>query len=237
MIRKDERFDESYYREWLCDRYIFNEERKAIVQLYLKMIMSRKGNIERILDIGCGYGYFLEVCLQAGIPQVYGVDISTSAFEKSKVLGKAKVEQLDFSRQRSSFDVNFFDVITAFDVIEHVEDEDFFVEEVYRILKKGGLLFLITPNEDSWLRDIYMKLIYGRDDPTHINVQGWKHWEKLLTKSGFDGVEIKGSLLHGFPPTTTLRGKFKRFSTVKPLLLPIRLGSKILDRLFIFASK
>jgi len=237
MIRKDERFDESYYREWLCDRYIFNEERKAIVQFYLRMVLSRTKKIQRILDIGCGYGYFLNICLQAGIPEVHGVDIGTAAIEKSKALEKAKVEKLDFSKEQSPFNASFFDVVTAFDVIEHVEDEDFFAKEAFRVLKKGGLLFLVTPNRDSLPRDIYMRLIYGRDDPTHINVQGWRHWEKLLMKSGFNGVEIKGSVLHGFPPTTTLRGKFKRLSTVKPILLPIRLGSRILDRLFIFATK
>lgn len=236
-MRKDERFDESYYREWLCDRYTFNEERKAIVQFYLTMALSRTHRVRRILDIGCGYGYFLNVCVQAGIPEIHGVDIGTAAFEKSKALERAKVEKLDFSKERSPFNENFFDVVTAFDVIEHVEDEEFFVKEAFRILRKGGLLFLITPNGDSWIRDIYMKLIYGGDDPTHVNIQGWKHWEKLLAKSGFDRTEIKGSLVHGFPPTTTLRGKFKRVSTVKPILLPIRTGSKMLDRLFIFATK
>ena len=122
-------------------------------------------------------------------------------------------------------------------MIEHVEGEDFFDERGLSCLEKEGLLLFITPNGDSWPRDIYMKLIYGKDDPTHINVQGWRYWEELLRKTGFNKVEIKGSLLHGFPPTTTLRGKFKRFSTVKPILLPIRLGSRILDRLFIFATK
>jgi len=237
MIRKDERFDDSYYREWLCDRYIFNEERKAIVRFYLKMVFSRKRDVQRILDIGCGYGYFLNACLEAGIPEVYGVDVSTSAIEKSKDLEKAKVSQLDFSKEKSGFPSDFFEAVTAFDVIEHVEDENFFVREACRILKKEGLLFLITPNADSWPRDIYMKLIYGRDDPTHINVQGWKHWEDLLRQVGFNRVEIRGSLLHGFPPTTTLRGKLKWMSTVKPILIPIHFGSKLLDRLFIFAVK
>jgi len=237
MIRKDERFDDSYYREWLCDRYIFNEERKAIVRFYLKMVLSRKQDVQRILDIGCGYGYFLNACLEAGIPEVYGVDVSTSAIEKSKDLEKAKVSQLDFSKEKSGFPSDFFEAVTAFDVIEHVEDENFFVREACRILKKEGLLFLITPNADSWPRDIYMKLIYGRDDPTHINVRGWKHWEDLLHQVGFKRVEIRGSLLHGFPPTTTLRGKLKWMSTVKPILIPIHFGSKLLDRLFIFAVK
>ena len=237
MIKKDERFDESYYREWLCDRYVFNEERKAIVRFYLKMVLLRKPKVERILDIGCGFGYFLRACVEAGIPEIYGVDISPAAIEKSKALEKAIVTQLDFSKEKSSFEREFFDAVTAFDVIEHVEDEDFFTKEVYRVLKKGGLLLFITPNGDSWPRDIYMKLIYGKDDPTHINVQGWRYWEELLRKTGFNKVEIKGSLFHGFPPTTTLRGKFKRFSTVKPVLLPIRFGSKVLDRLFIFATK
>jgi 2-polyprenyl-3-methyl-5-hydroxy-6-metoxy-1,4-benzoquinol methylase len=237
MMRKDERFDESYYREWLCDRYVFNEERKAIVRFYLKMVLSRKQQIQRILDIGCGYGYFLKVCLEAGIPEVYGVDISTAAIKKSQALEKAKVNQIDFSKEKSSFDSDFFDVITAFDVAEHVEDEDFFLKEIYRVLKKEGLLLLITPNADSWPRNIYMKLIYGKDDPTHINVQGWRYWKRLLEEIGFNHTEVKGSLLHGFPPTTTLRGRLGKWSTVKPILLPILFGSRILDRLFLFATK
>ncbi len=237
MIKRDEKFDESYYREWLCDRYVFNEERKAIVRFYLKMMKSRKDPIERVLDIGCGYGYFLKACLDEGIPEVYGVDISTSAVEKSKGIERAKVKQFDFSKEKSLFESNFFDAVTAFDVIEHVEDEEFFVQEVYRVLKLGGIFFFITPNGDSWPRDIYMKLIYGKDDPTHINVQGWRHWEALLIRGGFNEIEIKGSLIHGFPPSTTLRGRFKKFSTVRPILLPIRIGSRILDRLFIFAKK
>ncbi len=141
MIKKDEKFDESYYREWLCDRYVFNEERKAIVRFYLKMVLLRKPKVERMLDIGCGFGYFLRACVEAGIPEIYGVDISTAAIQKSKGLEKAKVTQLDFSKEKSSFDSNFFDAVTAFDVIEHVEDEGFFVQEAYRILKEEGLLF------------------------------------------------------------------------------------------------
>jgi len=237
VIKKDEKFDESYYREWLCDRYVFNEERRAIVRFYLKMVLSRKNSIKRILDIGCGYGYFLNACIESGIPEVYGADISDSAIEKSRTLKEAKVSQLDFSKEKSIFESDFFDAVTAFDVIEHVEDEGFFVKEVYRVLKKEGVFFFITPNGDSWPRDVYMKLIYGRDDPTHINVQGWRHWKDLLKKVGFNGIEIKGSLIHGFPPTTTLRGKLKGFSTVKPILIPIQFASKILDRLFIFATK
>ena len=236
-MKREERFDDSYYREWLCDHYVFNEERKAIVRFYLQMVLSRKQEVQKILDIGCAYGYFLSACVEAGISEVYGVDVSLAAIQKSKGLERAKVSQLDFSKEESYFDSGSFDAVTAFDVIEHVEDEGFFIRQAYRILKKDGLLFLITPNGDSWPRDIYMKLIYGRDDPTHINVQGWRHWEDLLRNVGFRRVEIKGSLLHGFPPTTALRGKFKRFSTVKPVLLPVRFGSKILDRLFIFATK
>lgn len=201
------------------------------------MALSRIGKIQRILDIGCGYGYFLNACLKAEIPEVYGVDVSRSAIEKSQAINKARVTQVDFSKEKSSFDSDFFDVITAFDVIEHVEDEDFFVKEVCRVLKKGGVFFFITPNGDSWPRDIYMKLIYGRDDPTHINVKGWRHWKDLLERTGFNHIEVKGSLLHGFPPTTALRGKLGKWSSVKPLLLPIRLGPKVLDRLFIFATK
>jgi 2-polyprenyl-3-methyl-5-hydroxy-6-metoxy-1,4-benzoquinol methylase len=236
-MKRDERFDDSYYREWFCDRYVFNEERKAIVRFYLEMVLSRKQDVQKILDIGCGYGYFLNACVEAGISEVYGVDVSMAPIGKSKGLERARVSQLDFSKEKSNFDSDSFDAVTAFDVIEHVEDEGFFIQEAYRILKKGGFLFLITSNGDSWPRDIYMKLIYGRDDPTHINVQGWKHWEDLLRNIGFNGVEIKGSLLHGFPPTTTLRGKLKWVSMVKPMLLLIRFGSRVLDRLLIFVTK
>jgi len=239
MINKKEHFDESYYREWLCDRYTFNEERKSIVKHYLSIVLKRKGEIRKILDIGCGFGYFLNACLEAHIPEVYGIEISPTALKYAKNIKNVNVNIVDISKDKTPFESDFFDVITAFDVIEHVHinREKTFFYEVFRILKKGGLIFFVTPNGDSIPRDIYMKLIYGKDDPTHININGWKHWRDLLHIIGFNKIDIKGTLIHGFPPTTYLRGKFKKMSIVKPILFPIQYASKILDRLFIFATK
>lgn len=107
MIKKDEKFDESYYREWL--RYILSEERKALAQFYLRMILLKEPNIQRILDIGCGYGHFLNACLNNNIPEVYGVDVSTTAVEKPQTLKEVKVSRFDFSKEPSYFENNFFD--------------------------------------------------------------------------------------------------------------------------------
>jgi ubiquinone/menaquinone biosynthesis C-methylase UbiE len=95
----------------------------------------------RLLDIGCGAGIFMKYLEQYG--EVIGLDSSSDA--------------LHFCRQRNfsqlvrgeglslPFSENTFDILTANDLLEHLEDDTASLREFLRVLKSGGRLFLFVP--------------------------------------------------------------------------------------------
>jgi len=128
--------------------------------LYLSQAQERSSNFKRILlhikgfvsensrllDIGCSYGFFLDLAKDNGL-EVYGVDISKDASNYCKdTLGLnvfcGDVEKADFPE-------NYFDVITAIEIIEHVENPKAFLSCIHKILKPDGILYLVTPNIES----------------------------------------------------------------------------------------
>ena len=101
--------------------------------------------------MGCGKGHFLSVAESRGWESV-GLEVSHSALE---ALGQLKREKgLRFSVIESplteaSLPGESFDVVTLFEVIEHLEDPVSTLREVHRLLKREGILYLTTPNVKS----------------------------------------------------------------------------------------
>ena len=134
----------------------FGAERVQI----LKKFLPKKKN--KVLEVGCSTGFFLEEANKEGW-NTYGIEINPSAvnFAKKK---KLNVSNIDFIK--SNFKTKF-DVICAFDVIEHLIDPKKFVKKAFKLLKKNGLLFVYVPNWQSATR-----LLLGEQDshfiwPTH----------------------------------------------------------------------
>jgi ubiquinone/menaquinone biosynthesis C-methylase UbiE len=103
----------------------------------------------KILEIGTDTGKgIIERVRNIEYPEIYGVDVDQSAVLSSRKLGikmvKANVEN------GLPFDSNFFDIVSANQIIEHLVDVDKFVKETYRVLKPGGYLVLSTENLSSW---------------------------------------------------------------------------------------
>ncbi|MGZ5486705.1 MAG: class I SAM-dependent methyltransferase [Nitrososphaeraceae archaeon] len=116
------------------------------LNICLKLIDGIKP--KSFLDIGCGDGYFCSRVKSLFNADVIGVDISEKACELSNKRG---INTIVADLQNIlPFKNETFDVVFCGEVIEHLADTDFLLDEIYRILKKEGYLIITTPNLASW---------------------------------------------------------------------------------------
>ncbi len=117
--------------------------RRAILESFLeRIIQNPKSKIQnpRILDVGCGTGGNLEMLEKFGAAE--GVDVSDDALEfcqsKGLTVHKGLAEELPFADES-------FDVVTALDVVEHLDDDVAGLKEMYRVTKRGGKTLIFVP--------------------------------------------------------------------------------------------
>lgn len=139
----------------------------------------------RILDVGCAFGGFLAQ-LEPGWER-FGVDASEYAIERAK----ASVVGVRFARAVSG-EIPFegpFDVITAFDVLEHIADVEGTVRAIRNLLAPGGRLIFVVPVYDGPTGALVRLL---DRDPTHIHRRSRRFWlrtgEAHLTREEWWGV-------------------------------------------------
>ncbi len=145
----------------------------------------RKTN--RILDVGCGYGFFLEIAKKRGW-EVYGTEISSDACKKCTEKGI----NMHFGKLEScEFDPESFDVIVSLEVIEHFSDPRSTMKCINGVLRKGGLFYLTTPNFNAYLR-YRLKAQYDVIDyPNHLCYFTPVTLRLFAEKLGFETLKIK----------------------------------------------
>lgn len=121
----------------------------------LEKIVGLVGTGNKVLDVGCHKGVIGSMLIKKG-NEVYGIEINPEVAEIARQRGiKVKIQDIE---SRFDFEDNFFDVVVAAEIIEHVLDTDFFIDEIKRVLKSNGFLILSTPNVASLGRRIYLLL-------------------------------------------------------------------------------
>ncbi len=151
-----ERISQSIYSSADYRKRYFKDKRffKRWFNAKLKIIEKSKPEKGKILDIGCSYGFFLEVAKKRGW-DVYGIEINpiTGGYAKDKFGDKILIGKLE----NSYFDTYSFDVITLWDVVEHVVDPVNFLQSTKRYLKPSGIICIQVPNIDSYIAKIKNK--------------------------------------------------------------------------------
>lgn len=100
----------------------------------------------RVLDIGCNAGYGCGI-LSEFAADVVGVDVSEMAIQRAgQMVHKPNVSFLCVNGDVLPFEANEFDMVTAFQLIEHLPAPAHFLADVWRVLKPGGRFLLTTPN-------------------------------------------------------------------------------------------
>lgn len=139
-----------------------------------------------ILDIGSGPGIFLKVCKNKGI-EAQGVEISEEAVDYAKNVLNVSVTKSTLEEFNPK---EKFDLITAWDVIEHITDPNLFLQKVHKILNKNGCFIFSTGDINSIIAKISGKNWHLFTLPDHMFFYSKKSIKAILENNGFRVVKI-----------------------------------------------
>ena len=145
-----------------------------------------------ILDIGCGGGLLSEPMARLGA-SVTGIDASDKNIQIAKLHSKKndlKINYLCSSPERLRVKRKF-DVILNMEIIEHVDDVDFFLKSCSNLLKKNGLMFVATINKTL---KSYVFAIVGAEYILRWLPIGTHEWEKFVNPDDLKKILIKYNL-------------------------------------------
>jgi 2-polyprenyl-3-methyl-5-hydroxy-6-metoxy-1,4-benzoquinol methylase len=170
--------------DWYSN-YSYNEEEylsPVTVLSYNKLLdeFEKYRSNNKLLDVGCGRGAFLQVAKKRGW-EVYGTEYSAKAInicEQKGINMKAGI------LNPKDFEGVNFDIITSFEVIEHINYPHRELQSINLLLRSGGLFYCTTPNFNSLLR-FYLKENY--------NVIGYPEHLSYYTKSTLNKVVLKNN--------------------------------------------
>ena len=178
--------------------------RRRIIGSFVKEICEQvTDRTPRILDVGCGTGGNLKLLSQFGNAE--GVDISTDALafcrERGLEVKAGAAEDLPYE------DANF-DLVTALDVVEHLDDDVAGLREMRRVLRPGGRLLIFVPT--------FMWLWGVQDDISHHRRRyRLPALRRAVIEAGFE-VERTTYANITFLPPTFLGRLFMRLTGIKP---------------------
>lgn len=148
----------------------------------------------KLLDAGCGTGFFSGRSLAAGA-DVVSVDIGPNLLLEARKKGITKPVASDVTKL--AFGDNTFDVVISSECIEHTPSPETAVSELIRVLRPGGTIVLTCPNR-FWHWSCRLANALGIRP--YCGLENWPGWETLRSWTNANGVEIREHVgLHLFP--------------------------------------
>jgi 2-polyprenyl-3-methyl-5-hydroxy-6-metoxy-1,4-benzoquinol methylase len=204
------------------------------------------GRSGRLLDMGCGLGFFLKVA--SGYPnwEVFGCEISAPAVQYARArLGLHNV--MCTRLEDADFPPGSLDIITMWDVIDHILQPDPLLRRCHALLGKGGICFIRTPNlSTQLLRARLTRRVRGMQ-PTlaylmprdHLHIYSAVSIRRLLERNGFSCVQfVHMHPIQGVSASGALARVVKNvcFEVLRALAI-LSMGALNYDTLFVVARK
>jgi SAM-dependent methyltransferase len=182
------------YRQVEDVHWWFVGRRRILLQILDRYLGKTAGRERRILDVGCGTGTMLGYLASYGKAQ--GVDIDEEAIGYCRERGLVDVslgEAADLP-----FDDGTFDLVTALDVIEHLDDDAAALGELRRVLRPGGHLLVTVPAH---------RFMWGDQDEVNMHKRryGAAELRSRLTETGFEVRRLSYMNAALFPPIAAIR--------------------------------
>lgn len=176
-----------YLPDKMADPLAWDSYMRDIFSNAAEVISRHKPGKGRLIDIGCGYGFFLAEMKRRGGWQLQGMDVSSTA------VGYAASQGFDVTQatlETAKLKDNAYDAVTMFYVLEHVTDPSGVLAEVKRILKPGGMLLLRVPHTTPIVEFLNLFGIKNNlyDPPFHLSDFSKATIRRFLEQAGFTGI-------------------------------------------------
>lgn len=145
----------------------------------------------KLLDVGCGAGKFVRQCVDSGI-DAYGMDLSGDRIDYGRREYSLGERIWEGTLNAESIKGKTYDIITMWDVIEHVPNPTEILREIKLVSNENTRLFILTMSLDSLTYKIYGKRWFYIHPPQHLHYFSHKSMENMLAKCGFElsGIEM-----------------------------------------------
>ena len=213
----------------MYNNYLGEEDyRRRLFRSKIKLIKKYISEEGSVLDLGCGMGFFLLEMQKEGY-YVQGLDISEYAAD----IATNKLNTRIFSGDLSdiSFEHKQFDIVTFWDVLEHLYNPVKSLKEVSRIIKQNGVLIIETLNISSLTARVLKEKWPLYFPPYHLYYYNRKSISRLLEKTGFEIVK-------SFPVQTYIKSSsgYKAFRYFQYSVIRGLIGS-LFDDVVIYIAK
>lgn len=207
----------------------YGRDKKVIVRnlaKFLKHLQKIKPS-GRVLDVGCAYGYFIEMALAAGF-DAHGFDASEfAARQAQKRVGHSRIQTGTI--QSVKYPEATFDVITLFDVFEHLGDPLADLITLRKLLTDDGIIVIATGNTKSLAAQVFGRRWTFYIPPQHLFFFDRDTLTRILDQAGFTPVSWFGigkwlSLRYILHLARTT-GESKLARVLYPAVEPLKIGS------------
>lgn len=150
------------------------------------IFLEKYRSTNKILDVGCGNGHFLSVAKKRGW-DVYGTEFPQDAVEVCRNKG---ITMFQGELDTKSFEQESFDVVVSIEVIEHINNPRVELDKFFALLRKGGLVYITTPNFNSLIRYRLKEKYSVINYPGHLSYYTPKTLRKVFKIAGFSALKI-----------------------------------------------
>ena len=193
LLYASEIYDEEYSNQ-LYDESTFDysNELKGLAKSYSKILRQGlselKNDKDNFLEIGCGNGFMLSEALKMGFKSVKGIEPSREAISFADETIKNKIYHGIFDTNQIK--ENLYDVVFIAMIIEHVVDANYFLNNIFKTLKPGGIIICICHNEKHFLSKI-LKSKHPIINDEHVAVFNKKALKLIFNKNKYEDIKIK----------------------------------------------
>jgi len=206
-------FDKQYFGHFF-KKYDFREVMyyyrffQGWIRFLEQFLPLKNGKGKEVLEIGCGIGAFARILYERGF-DVEATDISAYIIKKAKKV-QPNIDFKFLDIEKNTLSENKFEYIFAFEVMEHLKNPEKALENLKKMLKRGGILVFSTPYPTK----------ETLADPFHINLNLPEFWLSEGKKIGFKNVEVKYASFVPF---------LYRIHSIFSLAFPLRIDSHFIN--------